>query len=948
MFAAANRNDAEATLSRARLLLDASAGQGELAQAYEAGAVALRLADDLSVSWALGREGLARLGFRLPPTASKSALALAAIRWRLGRLCAPRAAIAVAEGMSRDDYTRVAHVAATAVYERDPDMAALVALRGLALEPRSGSRSAYWLAVETFVCASLGEFERAAELGELVVSSPIRTGFGDAATLYRALYWGLIWRRPQAELRPRCDEVRDLAIAEGDLVHAAIAIRNRLLLGWRTCASLEALRGEIEEARRDVAMIGEPAAQLLLDELDGVVSRLQQRNGPPILDLAEQIANYDSPDMRPRAVLAMEVASLSRDWSGAAALARRLRSAKHTFDSHPGGAVWRFHEAIWLLKTGKAVPRSDRRYLRRAAQLNPLDHRHKFLVVEAETLRARGDPACLTAFGVAVEAALASSSRLEAGVAAELACEAAREFGQAELAERHAARAQEIWSGWGALAKLALRAAGARPHELATPLVEAQAEVEAARLQDRAKSRLLAEVAHELRTPLQGMQGLLDLAADDQALLDVGAFREVFASLRAVIDDLTDYGAVTSGEAPLASFKVDLAALIRSEVAVASSLEALRHARIEVELAGEAPAWIRTDAPRVRQVLRNLLSNAAKYGGGEFVLVRLEVLGKAESGLVDLAISVEDSGPGLGAGDSLLLFEPFERGSRQGDGAGLGLGLALSRKIARRLGGDLTGENRSEGGARFVFSFQAPEAKDDSTRDPARPARELRIVVADDIELSRRVVSAILRRRGHGVVEARDGIEALNAIADGPCDLAILDMAMPGASGVEVLRRLGAGAGGGRPASILLTASSLQEVGEDAKAAGVDLVLRKPVSADDLDRALASLFQDQRREDADLGAGLAAELARLAGLARMELRERIGDLLVHLGQGDFPDSAADAHRIAGLAAQFGWSQIAEAADALELALKCGSGEAKSKAARLQAAAQALEDGRSAA
>jgi hypothetical protein len=145
-----------------------------------------------------------------------------------------------------------------------------------------------------------------------------------------------------------------------------------------------------------------------------------------------------------------------------------------------------------------------------------------------------------------------------------------------------------------------------------------------------------------------------------------------------------------------------------------------------------------------------------------------------------------------------------------------------------------------------------------------------------------------------------------------------------------------------------LTASSLQEVGEDAKAAGVDLVLRKPVSADDLDRALASLFQDQRREDADLGAGLAAELARLAGLARMELRERIGDLLVHLGQGDFPDSAADAHRIAGLAAQFGWSQIAEAADALELALKCGSGEAKSKAARLQAAAQALEDGRSAA
>ncbi len=436
------------------------------------------------------------------------------------------------------------------------------------------------------------------------------------------------------------------------------------------------------------------------------------------------------------------------------------------------------------------------------------------------------------------------------------------------------------------------------------------------------------------------MQGLLDLAAQDSQAIDLQAFREVFASLKVVIDDLTDYGALSSGEAPLGQEPTVLAELVRSEFSVATGHPALRNARLELDISDGLPTTVATDPSRVRQVIRNLLSNAAKYGGGEYVRLAVSRGGTTVGGEARLEIVVEDSGPGLRDGDALLIFEPFERGARQGDGKGLGLGLALSRKIARRLGGDLVAENRREGGARFVFTFAAPVAE--AVETSAEPLQPLRILLAEDVELSRRVIGALLRREGHEVVEAEDGTRALQEVARGGFDLLILDMGMPGASGIDVLRSVGPAH---RAKAILLTASSSDEIAADAREAGADLVLRKPLSAAELSRALTMLFQAPPQLEAPTA--ISEELRQLTDAARVELQDRVAQLGRRQTQRSAVENAAEAHRIAGLAAQFGWPVIADQAEAAERAFKAGNGEAKTLLRALAASVRDLSPEREA-
>src|SRR5204863_4493987 len=131
--------------------------------------------------------------------------------------------------------------------------------------------------------------------------------------------------------------------------------------------------------------------------------------------------------------------------------------------------------------------------------------------------------------------------------------------------ERFRATAASVWSGWGAFAKLASYETGSLDEPIRARLAEAEAQTAMARRGEQAKSRFLAEVGHELRTPLQAMQGLLDLAAERPEELNLGQIREVFGSLKSVVDDLTELGAL-GAEAPLNVRATDLGKLLGSEV----------------------------------------------------------------------------------------------------------------------------------------------------------------------------------------------------------------------------------------------------------------------------------------------------------------------------------------------------------------------------------------------
>lgn len=927
ILAAADRNDAEAVIERIDCLLDRPATQAEMGDDYELAVAAFRLVGEKELAWELSRSGLARFGVTLPKVATPLRLLAPLARWKLRHMFMSHRKSGIASPVAVDPLTKIGNAAGTLAFERSPFMAALLALNGVERASPATRHSPFLLANDVFLCAMRGEFEEAARLGEIafeVARAPDYRGYAHASTLYRALYWGVIWRRPQGSLRQYCRTIRELALAEGDLIQAAVAIRNWVMIGWRTASSLADLRTEISQARVELARLGDADVQQFVSATAGVVDHLLG------LEVAAPVADeFRAPDDAPawarnvhhgNPLLIIELASLHGDWGYIRSTVERTPQFRRNLDSHPRGADWRFHDGLARLRCGERIVRRDMAYLRRAARLNPADNRVKLLILCAEALRGRGRrAACLAAFAEAVETANAGWSRLEAGVACECAAHAARTFGNGALAEHYDRRARDIWADWGAAVKFdrATPQTGSET-EIAGPLADRVAEAEThalvAERTARARARFLADVAHELRTPLQGMQGLLDLAAAEPEQLDLSSIRDVFSSLKTVVNDLTDFGALSSGDAPLEKSPTRILDLVRSECEVAASFAREHGSTVELTIEPELPAVVETDGPRVRQVLRNLLSNAAKYGRGGPVSVNVSVADE------QVLITVEDRGPGFTAADMLHLFEPFERGARAGDGQGLGLGLALSRRIALRLAGSLAAENRPDGGARFSFTFPL-ESVAVTAPDAVLSARTgVRILLAEDVPLVRRVLSAILQSQGHEVTEADDGLEAAALISALDFDLAILDLGMPGLSGLQVLQQIGDSPGGwgAAPPVILLTASGEADIGDRATRAGAAGVLRKPVSAEELARAVARFCPSESPDPP--APSLEDALSNLRDEARADLSARI-DALAPPADTSPPGLAPDAHRIAGLAAQFGWPDIAARADAVERAAR---------------------------
>lgn len=941
ILAAADRGDRQQAAWRIAELFKLAATEAEVGEDYELAITALRLVSDSDEAWRVSREGLGRLGLRVPDRVALIRLAFPFVRWWLAKKMPKPLSPRSERSVTVDPLSRIGNVAGTMAYERSPLISAYLVLRGGGTRASGGALAQ---ANDTFLLAMIGDFHGAAQLGEQAVaaaSAPDFIGFARAATLYRGLYWGVVWRRPQSSIRHRCLEIRDLALAEGDLIQAAVAIRNWVMIGWRTASSLTDLGRDIQRARAELVRLGDPHVQALVSSVSTAVDSLTTRTtiagaAPAAADVPvwARRVSHDNP------LVVIELANLYGDWRYTRRIVEQTPQFRGHISLHPRGADWRFQDGLARLKCGERLVAADIRYLKKVARLNPADNRAKLLVLRAERLRIAGRKgACLAAYAAAAEAAAVGDSRLEAGIAHQCAAQAARAFGECALAEHYEARVREIWFGWGAHALLA----NDEPKQPKTPsdeleikLTEARAQAFAADRAARARSRFLADVAHELRTPLQGMQGLIDLAATDPSRLDLQALGEVFASLKRVVNDLTDFGALASGEASVAPAPVSLVSLVKSECAIGMGLSG-GEAPDPIWVIGPGiPEVVLTDGPRVRQVVRNLLSNAAKYGGAGVVRISLVSRTNERTGTREIALIVEDEGPGLAPADLLHIFEPFERGAKAGDGLGLGLGLALSRRIAIALGGGLAAENRREGGARFTFSFPLIELEArPSLALPASAAPALSILLAEDVALVRRVLVEILRTGGHEITEAEDGIEALSLLGSLDFDIAILDLGMPGLSGLDVfVQHAEVKKGRPIPPVILLTASGDESVEEKAQGAGVARLLRKPVTAREILDAVNEVHESNAAH-AGRPTAMAESFALLHGQARQEIASRIDDLCE--GVGATPEAlAVEAHRLAGLAAQFGWPKVALAADAIERACLVGLDPAPGDLASLRA------------
>ena len=377
-----------------------------------------------------------------------------------------------------------------------------------------------------------------------------------------------------------------------------------------------------------------------------------------------------------------------------------------------------------------------------------------------------------------------------------------------------------------------------------THRVQAEADLRAARdtarAGERAKTELLAVMSHEMRTPLNGMLGTLELLQETDLDTRQADYVDIIARsgdmLLHHVNDVLDISRHDAGDIVLRTETFDIAAAIRE--IVDGQKVAVRRAGNVIETAMPDPdeTWLRGDPVRVRQVLYNLIGNAVKFTRDGTVSVAASWLDDGRM----LEITVADTGPGIPEDERERIFEDFVTldASYGREAAGTGLGLGITRRMVRAMNGEIGVESEPGEGSLFWVRLPlertarpadaAPTAA--PAPDPAPPAT-LSVLVVEDNEVNRLVIGEMLQKEGHHVVEAVDGAEGVEKAAAQRFDLILMDISMPRLDGVGATERIRAGNGLSARAPIFaVTAHAMREEIDRFHAVGMNATLTKPIS----------------------------------------------------------------------------------------------------------------------
>lgn len=396
-----------------------------------------------------------------------------------------------------------------------------------------------------------------------------------------------------------------------------------------------------------------------------------------------------------------------------------------------------------------------------------------------------------------------------------------------------------------------LSAARAELATAAEQLVEAQAR--AARLEaslDEARSSraaFLATVSHELRTPLHAIIGFTELVGDGATGPVNAKQREYLGDARAaaqhlmtLITDVLDYAKADAGRLTFHADEVRVAPVVEEVVALVEGLAGKKDLRLVATC--EEGLSLTGDALRVKQVLLNLVANAIKFTPRRG---QIEVTARAVGRLCEL--SVRDTGPGIALEEQRHIFEPFHQSdtSRSRRHSGTGLGLSLVKRWAEAMGGCV--EVVSELGAGACFTVSLPVRVKHASLKRVTAADRPDVLVAEDDEATRLMVSRVLEAKGCQVRQAANGQRALEAIMEGLPAVLVLDLMMPELDGFLLLEKLRMLPNGDRVKVLVFSASNLDKRDRDVlEAFGAELLVKGSMSPTDLARRVHALVTPTR------------------------------------------------------------------------------------------------------
>jgi PAS domain S-box-containing protein len=359
------------------------------------------------------------------------------------------------------------------------------------------------------------------------------------------------------------------------------------------------------------------------------------------------------------------------------------------------------------------------------------------------------------------------------------------------------------------------------------------------------KSAFLANVSHEVRTPMNGVIGMTELLLDTELDEEQREYAEQVSrsgeQMLAILNDILDLSKIEGGHLELDIADFDLHETVTETCSVAGAQARAKGLRLTAEIGEEVPRHGRGDGRRIRQILLNMVSNAVKFTAAGTVAVRVGAKpGNQGSSLV--RIEVSDTGIGIDPDKLQRMFEPFTQAdvSTTRDYGGTGLGLAIAREIVEMMGGKIGADSEPGAGSTFWFEVElavpaAAEAQagaGEQTAALSAWARPPLVLIAEDSQINQIVASRTLERCGCHAQIVADGHEAIEAFKAQEFDLVLMDCQMPKLDGYETtaaLRRLETA--GRHTPIIAMTAHALEGDRERCLSAGMDDYISKPMAS---------------------------------------------------------------------------------------------------------------------